>query len=143
MPDFYLEDHPMTKQEKKIMRYVIAGGVVVLVAAPIIAWSLGVFTSGVHGTGEIIKQNNNANNRIAATQTWTAAYKDVQRDQANVSMLKAKANTADAQSEGFLTDAQSVCNDDVVHYNTLHSALTIKDWKPAELPESFDLSSCN
>lgn len=141
--DFYYEDRPMTKDEKRLTWKIGIGAAVVVIATPIVLWSAGVFTSGVHGSGEIVKQNNSANNRIAATQTWTAAYKDVQRDQANITTLKSKATPGDAQSEAFLTDAQSVCNEDVVHYNTLHSALTIKDWKPAELPESFDLSSCN
>lgn len=119
----------------------IAGGLILFVGLPVGLWAGGVIFSDTYNNGQEHKQNQDVSNRVAAAGTWQAAYKDVQRDVANLATVRSTYKDADPQ--GFILTAQTTCNEDVQTYNGLQTQPLMKDWKPDTLPASFDDDTCN
>lgn len=128
------------KSNKLAIAAGVTGGVVLLVGLPIGLWAGGVIFSDTYNNGQQHKMNQSASNRVAAAGTWQAAYKDVQRDVANLATVRSTYKDSDPQ--GFILTAQTACNEDVQTYNGLQTQPLMVDWKPANLPTSFDNDTC-
>lgn len=105
-----------------------------------IFWWLSVATSGVKGRGDVIKQNNDANNRIAAQAEFNRLWGDIQSYNANIAASAAALakNPGDDYQQSVLTAEQQICRSAVQQYNADILNVTMKDWRPAEDPASID-----
>lgn len=120
---------------------VLVGSFLTLTAVGFGAWGIDIALSGPRGAANVYKQNQDANNRTSAAQTWQQSYNDVQRDITNLTTIKQMYKTSDPQ--GFIVTSQTACNGDVAHYNGLQTQPLLKDWKPDSLPWEFDATTCN
>lgn len=103
-------------------------------------WAFHVVTSGVKGTGDVTRQNNDANNRIEAQATFQRLYGDIQGYPPKITRAKADAaaNPTDAQSKQVLDGLQNLCTDAVNTYNADAGSTTMQQWRPADLPTQIN-----
>lgn len=118
---------------------VIVVGILALAAAAFFWW-ISVATSGIKGAGDVIKQNNDANNRIAAQSEFNKLWSDIQGYNANIAAAAAAlaTNPNDTYQQSVLTAEQQICRSAVQQYNADTLNVTMKDWRPAEDPASID-----
>lgn len=115
----------------------ITAGAVILIGVPVGIWAINTGTSGIRGAAQVTRQNNGGINQIAANSTWTKSNADVLRDHDNIGTVQdgIKAGTA---YPSMLTDAVSACKNDVEQFNALNDDVTIKDWRPSDIPVSYN-----
>lgn len=122
------------------------GGAWLLLAALLIAavvgalWSLGVFTAGARGAGQVHKDQQRAGNREQWIATYNAEYQQLQADQQNLTVLKAAANGTGATQQDRIdyTGAQLNCRADAARYNADTQNLLGSPWLPAGLPTAVN-----
>lgn len=110
------------------------------VILPISLWAFGVFSSGIRGQGDVIKQNNSADNRIQAQSAFNKLWGDIQsyRDNIQAAATALKANPADAYQQSVLTAEQQICRSAVQEYDADTLNTTMRDWRPAQDPAQID-----
>lgn len=110
------------------------------VVLPIGLWTFGVFSSGVRGAGDVIKQNNDANNRIQAQATFNRLWGDIQsyHDNIQAAAQALKASPTDGYQQSVLTAEEQTCRSAVQNYNADAQNTTMRDWRPAEDPAQID-----
>lgn len=112
--------------------------VLVLICCSIAAllWWLGVFTSGIKGSGDVYRDQNKAGNREHWSQTFNSEFQQITADQSNLSVLRSAATGAGAtqQDRANYLGAQQNCNADVAQYNANASSVLGSPWVPAALP---------
>lgn len=103
-------------------------------------WWLGVFTSGIKGSGDVHRDQNDAKNREHWSQTFNAEFQQIQADQGVIAVLKRQADAAGAttQDRDNYTGAQNNCLQDVAQYNADAASTLGSPWVPAELPARID-----
>lgn len=98
------------------------------VVLPLALWGFGVFSSGIHGTGDIRTERGSAANREHWSATFTGLYSQLQADQQNI-QVAAKAATAtgaDKQDAVNLEGVQQNCDTDVAQWDAyLDNALAV------------------
>lgn len=133
-------------------------GVIVLVVG---LWAAGVFTSGIHGKGEAIKQKNNAGN-------WTSAQAQFERDFADFQKFQTQATGAQTALDRFnqdhpvnpnagpgdpteeqrtnltndLAGIVQQCGNTAADYNTAARSYLSEQFRAADLPPSLDPADC-
>jgi hypothetical protein len=110
-----------------------------------ILWGLGVFTSGVKGTGDVIKKNNDANNRVTSQAYFQALNGDIEAY--GVQLVTAgeemTAHPGDQFYETNYTGLYNTCVSAVKEYNASSGKTLFKDWKAYDLPETIsDVEAC-
>lgn len=115
---------------------------VVLITAAI--WAIDVGTSGIRGKGNVIKQNNDSNNQIAAQAEFNKLYGAIQADVRNIQSAakQVAANPADQFELSALDGDQNLCRTDVTTYDGDTQDTTMKDWRPASLPANITIDIC-
>lgn len=103
-------------------------------------WWLGVFTSGIKGSGDVHRDQNDAQNREHWSQTFNSEFEQIQADQGVIATLKqqADAKTATAQDRDNLLGAKNNCLQDVAQYNADAASTLGAPWVPANLPDHID-----
>lgn len=106
-------------------------------------WWLGVFTSGIKGSGDVHRDQNDAKNREHWSATFNGEFEQIQADQGVIAVLKqqADAKTATAQAQANYTGAQLNCRQDVAQYNADAASTLGAPWVPANLPTHIDAST--
>jgi hypothetical protein len=107
-------------------------------------WAFGVFASGTKGAGDVHRKNQDANNRISAQATFEKLAGDIQAYPAKIANAAADrtAHSDDTYYATVLTGLESACADAVATYNADAQTTTMRDWRPANLPESYDNTIC-
>lgn len=120
--------------------YGCLAALLLFVVLPVSLWAFGVFSSGVRGAGDVIKQNNDANNRIQAQATFNKLWGDIQsyHDNITASVAALKANPGDPYQRSVLTAQQQICRSAVQEYNADTLNTTMRDWRPAQDPAQVD-----
>ena len=105
-------------------------------------WGLGVFTSEVRGTGNVIKDQNRASTREYWIGKYNNDYQKLTADKANIATLgkTADAKGASEQDKSDYQGAQLVCNQDVQDYNGATQDLLGRKWLPDNLPASVNVA---
>lgn len=122
----------------------IVVAIILIGAIAIGLWAFGVFTSGAKGAGDTTRKNNDANNRIGAQATFEQLAADITAygpKIANAAADKA-AHPDDPYYATVLTGLESACADAVTTYNADANKTTMRDWRPAELPDHYDTGIC-
>ena len=111
-------------------------------------WGFDVFTSGVRGHANVIKQNNDANNQIQAQDAFNKLWGEIQGYKADIKSDAAQV-TEDAvegrdaaYDKSVLAAVQSTCRDAVGRYNAYTTDTTMKEWRPAQDPDHIALTDC-
>ena len=117
--------------------------IAVIVIALLIAsllWAFGVFTSGVKGSGDVRRDQNNATNREHWSATFNSEFQQIQADQGVIATLKhqADAKNATAQDQANYLGAKNNCLQDVAQYNADASSTLGSPWVPEGLPAHID-----
>jgi hypothetical protein len=113
------------------------------IVLPLALWAFGVFSSGVRGAANVVKQNNDANNRIQAQATFNKLWGDIQADQIDIdgsaaTVKAAGGASADPYDQSVLTAEEQTCTSAAETYNADADNTTMKDWRPAGDPASVD-----
>lgn len=118
---------------------VLASVIAVMVITGIV-WSVSVGIAGTRGDGNVHKDQQDSHNREHWSAVFNGAYNQIKADQANITTLKAAAESksADKQDEINYTGAKLACQTDVATYNGYTGDLLGKLWIPAELPAYID-----
>jgi hypothetical protein len=124
----------------RVWAYGCLTALVLFVILPISLWAFGVFSSGVRGQGDVIKQNNSGDNRIQAQSTFNKLWGDIQGYHDNIQAAAAavKTNPADDYQHSVLTAEQQTCRSAVQEYNADTLNTTMRDWRPAQDPAQID-----
>lgn len=133
----------------------------VVIVLPLALWAAGVFTSGIHGKGEAIKQKNNAGN-------WTSAQAQFERDFADFQKFQVQATGAQTALDQFnrdhpanpnampgdpneekrnqlsddLSGVVQQCGNTAADYNTAARSYLSEQFRAADLPPSLDPADC-
>lgn len=143
------------------LKIVILGVVAALfvIVLPVMLWAAGVFTSGIHGKGEAVKQKNDASN-------WTQAQAGFERDWSSIKKLDRQTEQAKGDLDDFnkihpasataqpvpgdpieeqrsqLFDdykgARQQCENAVADYNASARTYTLRDFRSDDLPQQID-----
>jgi len=124
--------------------YGLTAAFVLFIALPISLWAFGVFASGPKGAGDVHRKNNGADNRISAQATFEKLAADIQAYPVKIANAATDrtAHPDDTYYATVLTGLQSACADAVATYNADAQMTTMHDWRPSELPESYDNQIC-
>ncbi len=116
--------------------------IVTFVAIGWALWAFGVFTSDVRGRGEAIKTKNSGTNRIAAQERFEDLAADVGVSAQRIDTLAAAAKaTPSYAAQTAATGAVTYCQSLVAQYNADARKYTARQFRSADLPESFDAST--
>jgi len=116
---------------------------IVLIVAFVLAlsggiWWLKVATSGVKGRGDVIRQNNDANNRIFSQQHFEDLYAAVVSEDQQLDIFAGKT---DDYSTSTFAGIQAECIRDRAQYNADANKVLLKDWQTPDLPHQIDPTS--
>ena len=102
-------------------------------------WVAGVFTSGVKGTGDVVKQNNGATNRINTQAYFQDLYGDINAYTTQLATAGAQmtAHPGDDFYETNYVGLYNTCVSAVNSYNAASGKTLFKDWKAADLPQTI------
>lgn len=114
----------------------IACAVAFLAALSGVLWATGVFTSGVKGAGDVVKKNNDANNRINTQAYFQDLSADITRYgvQLRTAGQEMTAHPGDDFYETNYTGLYNTCVGAVADYNAATGKTLFHDWKSADLP---------
>ncbi len=131
------QDHVRTG---RVWVYGCLTAITLFVILPISLWAFGVFSSGVRGQGDVIKQNNSGDNRIQAQATFNKLWGDIQGYHDNIQAAAAalKATPGDTYQQSVLGAEQQICRSAVQEYNADTVNTTMRDWRPSQDPASVD-----
>lgn len=141
MPRYYESDNPGTVVRGISWRagVWIVGAVAFFSLLGAGLWAGGVFTSGVKGHGNVIKQNNDATNRINSQ----AYFEDLNGDitayttQLATAAKQVKEHPGDDFYETNWTGLYNTCVSAVASYNAASAKTLFRDWKTADLPQTI------
>lgn len=104
-----------------------------------LVWWLSVAGSGVHGAGDVVKDQNSAANREHWSATFNAEYQRIQADQADLATLRSSAAGPGSTQQDRMDyqGAQLNCRQDVAEYNADAASDLGRPWIPAGLPTSI------
>lgn len=157
--DFRRETPDGPSTLKVVVLAVVA--VLFVIVLPLMLWAAGVFTSGIHGKGEAIKQKNNAGN-------WTSAQAQFERDYADFTKFQTQATGAQTTLDRFnqehpvnpnagpgdpteehrsqlsddLAGIVQQCGNTAADYNTAARSYLSSQFRAADLPPSLDPADC-
>jgi hypothetical protein len=100
---------------------------------------------GVRGVRlDVHRKNQDANNRISAQATFEKLAGDIQAYPVKIANAAADrvAHPDDTYYATVLTGLESACADATATYNADAQMTTMRDWRPANLPESYDNTIC-
>lgn len=134
------------REGRHITAMVIVGIVVVLAIAGAI-WGGSVLLSNVTGSGNAIKRNQSAGNRIeqqAHFEDLAAEYDGyLTKIQLSKKALAAASTPIDKQiAETNLQGISQACVDDAQEFNAASRKYLARDWKSAGLPATLDRNAC-
>lgn len=113
-------------------------GACLLVGA--IIWGISVATSGVRGAGDVVRQNNGADNRVFAQQHFEDLYaavttEDEQLDNADTGR---RTHPNDSYYQSTFDGIQQECVRDRNQYNADADKVLLTDWQSKTLPHRMD-----
>lgn len=121
---------------------IIIGAIIVLGGIGAAYWAFDTGTSGIRGKADVTRQNNDGTNQIAAQDAFNKLNGDIQTDLLNIKNdAKAAVGGDDFQKSVVQADLAQ-CAKDVHDYNADANDTTMKDWRPSNLPASFDDTIC-
>jgi hypothetical protein len=142
MSIFYPPEDGGEVRVRRVVAYV-AGFIVLCVATSWLVWGFGVASSGVKGRGDVIRQNNDATNRIAAQNEFNQLWSDIKTYHANIKddAQAVAANPGDAWTLSVLDAEKKTCRSAAGKYNADTQNMTMKDWRPSTDPASIDVAT--
>lgn len=122
----------------RIVGYTCAGIAVALVIWAIV-WAIGVGTSGVKGKGDVIRQNNDATNRVFAQGHFQTLYGNIKTYQNQLPGARDDVKAGDdPNAKTNFRGLYNTCVDAVEQYNADSNKVLEKDWKDPDLPKTLD-----
>lgn len=145
-----MTDPYLTRDDRREVRrvgwYALRWVLAVLVVCGLISLALWAFSTGtasVKGRAGAYRQKESATNRIAAQEAFESRYNDIQAAAARVTTLQAAAKAApgDYTARVNATGAVTYCQQAVADYNAAARQYTQQDFRPANLPDTLDIST--
>ncbi len=148
-----------TPRRIKAWIWVLIAAVIIL---PMLVWGISVATSGVRGSGDIVQQRNDADNRISAQAFFEDTYatikaQDLKLTEAQADLDEFIATTPQPSSSDLVqvqlytqqlkakqttvTGLQQICQDAVGSYNAEARKTIRGDWRSEDLPYQIDATS--
>jgi flagellar basal body-associated protein FliL len=114
-------------------------GVLIACGIGALIWWLNVSTSGIKGSGDVHRDQQDAKNREHWSAQFNAEYQQVQADQNNIATLKqaATGTSATLQDRANYLGAEQNCQADVAQYNADASSTLGSPWVPPSLPTAL------
>lgn len=116
--------------------------IMVVALTMVTMWVFGVFTSGAKGSGDLRKDQNSAHNREWWSGRYNTDWQNLQADKTNVTTLRqVYAGPMSTQQDNMnLVGAVLNCTSDVATYNQDAEDVLGKQWLPASLPATVNVS---
>lgn len=148
-----------TPRRVKTWAWVLIIAVILLPAA---AWGISVATSGPRGAGDVVRQRNDADNRISAQAFFEDTYatikaQDLKLTEAQATLDDFLATTPQPSSSDMVqvqlytqqlkakqttvTGLQQICQDAVASYNAEARKTIRAEWRAEDLPYQIDATS--
>lgn len=119
--------------------------IVILVVGGLMAllWGIGIFTSGVKGTGDVHRHQQDARNREHWSATFNSEFELIRSDQGNLTVLQEAATRRNATKQDQMNygGAKVNCLSDVAAYNADAASILGHPWIPQELPAQINPST--
>lgn len=112
--------------------------VVLVLALSAGIWGLTVAFSGTKGAGDVVRKNNDANNRIFSQQHFEDLYAAVVSEDQQLDIFAGKT---DDYSTTTFAGIQAECIRDRNQYNADANKVLEKDWLSSDLPHQIDPAS--
>ena len=148
-----------TPRRVKTWIWVLIAAVIILSVA---GWGISVATSGVRGSGEIVQQRNDADNRISAQAFFEDTYATIKAQDLKLTEAQADLNEFIATNpqpsssdlvqvqlytqqlkgkQTTVTGLQQICQDAVASYNAEARKTIRAEWRSPDLPYQIDATS--
>lgn len=119
----------------------LVSAIIVIVAITVGLWAFGLATSGAKGAGDVVRKNNDANNRINSQAYFENLWGDIQGYTAKLPVAaQAMTDGSDPNAAINYRGLYNTCVDAVNQYNAASQQTLFKDWKTADLPQRVDVT---